>query len=714
VQPQEIATAPGPGEQEELLAEIPLFRALPATERKRLAEQFTIERYPLGRVVCRAGDPSDAFFLVFSGRARVVGATAAGSDGAETTLALLTRGAHFGEQGLLSGTPRQNTVRAASDELVVLRLAVSDFKRLLSARPELKDEFFAHVADISVRNFLKLCTAFTPLSPANIQDMLGCLTTAEYAPGEAIIRQGEIGDALYILRSGSGRVVREGDLNAPGAPPHLLGHVNPGDSFGELALLTGQPRSATVIAEEPVSVFRLDKADFERLAEETPRLRQALVTVAAGYSAAALRENAASASTDGASAVAPLLPAASVPGEAAVLEAGAANEHGRRGRAKRRTRARRRRYPVLLQLSETDCGRACLAMALRFYGKHVGINRLRDLANVGREGATLHGIAEAAEAVGSTRAPSRRVPAPDEGGPAGHRALGRVPFRGRLRGGTGARRARRSGRRPAQRVARRVCALLDGLSAAARPDAPTGRRAGGQNDPGPLSAAAAAPPAAACEIFVASLVLQIFGLATPIFTQIIVDRVLVHESVSLLNVLLLGMLFIAVFQALTVALRQYLLVHTTRRIDLAMVVSFYRHLLSLPLRFFEARRVGDLLKRLNENAKVRHLLTGRAVGVLLDALMIVVYLGLMFFYSTKLALVALAFLPLYAGLTLAMTPLLRRQYREAFERAAEAESHIVESITGIGTVKATATERRVRWKFENLMVRALNIQFAAR
>jgi ABC-type bacteriocin/lantibiotic exporter with double-glycine peptidase domain len=190
------------------------------------------------------------------------------------------------------------------------------------------------------------------------------------------------------------------------------------------------------------------------------------------------------------------------------------------------------------------------------------------------------------------------------------------------------------------------------------------------------------------EIFAASLVLQLFGLASPIFTQVIVDNVLVHKSISTLNVLLVGMLVIAIFQSITIALRYYLLIHTTRRIDMQMVVDFDRHILSLPMRYFEERKVGDILKRFNENARIRDFMTGRALGVTLDCLMIFVYLALMFYYNVKLTLLGLVFLPGYVALTLIMTPIFKRQYREAFEKSAE-DSQMVESVSGIGTVKAT-------------------------
>jgi ATP-binding cassette subfamily B protein len=188
---------------------------------------------------------------------------------------------------------------------------------------------------------------------------------------------------------------------------------------------------------------------------------------------------------------------------------------------------------------------------------------------------------------------------------------------------------------------------------------------------------------------------------------VVVDRVLVQKSAAMLNAMLFGMILVALFQTAAVALRKYLMVHTARRIDLSMAADFYRHTLSLPLRFFEERKVGDILKRFKENEKIRELLTGKGFLATLDVVMIVVYLGLMFYYSLPLTLVALA----YALLTLSVTPALKRRNREAFQRASEADSSLVESITGAGTVKATAAERTVRWVWEGLMVRALNARF---
>jgi ATP-binding cassette subfamily B protein len=224
-------------EVERLLQGSALFGTLPDDEVDRLAERFTLVRYRLGQVVCQAGEKSDAFFLVYEGRARVV---APGPDGGEVTVGMLARGSHFGEQGLLRDAPRQYTVRAAGD-LALLRLSEADFDRLLERRPELQAHFARHDSEIAILNFLKLYTVLAPLSAGEIRDLLGRMEVREFGAGEAVVREGEVGDAFYILRTGSGRVVKDSENG------RVLGHLKPGDGFGELALLTGQARAASVV-----------------------------------------------------------------------------------------------------------------------------------------------------------------------------------------------------------------------------------------------------------------------------------------------------------------------------------------------------------------------------------------------------------------------------------------------------------------------------------
>ena len=671
-------------ELKELLKDTTVFSILSDDELAQFAEHFEFIHYTIGQPICRVGDSADALFIVYSGRARVISENAQGE---EVTVGTLTRGQSFGEQGLLTDSRRHYTVRAAGD-LVLLRLGKAEFERLLGSHPYLQGYFEYYVAETSLRNFLKLCTVFSPLSPQEIRDLLSCLEMREYAAGETIIREGEPGDAFFIVRGGGLKVVKESEGG------RVLGHLKPGDVFGELALLTAHPRAASVIAKEPSSVFRLDKSDFDRLVSSSSKVKESLVALAAGYSTGALRM------VQAATAPAPrptgeLRPAPPPPPEVN-------GYHPRRAR----------RYPALMQLSETDCGAACLAMILRYYGKHVSINRLRDLANVSREGATLYSVAEAAETLGFH---SRGIRASYE-----HLEKVETPAIAHWEGfhyivlyeATPDRVVVADPAMGLRRLTREE--FLKGWTGYLLLLQPTQKLEGVEESKttfGRFLPLIKPYRKFLLEILLASLVVQLFGLASPIFTQVIVDKVLVHKNVSMLNLMLVGMLIIAIFQTATTALRYYLLVHTTRRIDMQMVVDFYRHILSLPVRYFEERKVGDILKRFNENARIREFLTGRSLGVVLDCMMIVVYLALMFYYNAKLTLAALLFMPGYAALTLGMTPILKRQNREAFEKSAEADSHMVESVTGVGTVKATASERRIRWKLEGLMVKALNVQF---
>lgn len=657
------------------------FAILSDEELEQFGARFELVHFTLGQTVVRAGDEADSFYVVYSGRARVIANNATGE---EVTVGALTRGDSFGEQGLLSHEPRGFTIRATSD-LALLRLDKADFEHLLKGHPTLREYFDKYISEISIRNFLKLCTVFSPLAADEIRNLLGSMVIKDYPAHAAIIREGEIGDAFYILRSGSAEVIKESD----GA--RVLNQLKAGDSFGELALLTGQVRAASVITTEASSVFRLEKKEFDRVVATAPRFKGAIVSVASGYSQAALGDE--KGVDESAAASGEELPAA--PPVEDVYEP-------------RHTR----RYPALLQLSETDCGAACLSMILRYYGKHVSINRLRDLANVSREGSTLYSIAEAAETLGFHTRGIRaaydhllKVDLPAIAHWEGFHYIVVYEVRpDRVVVADPAIGLRKFTREEFEKGWTGYLLLLT-------PTPKIEKVEESRTTFGRFLPLLKPYRSLLFQIFLASLLMQLFGLASPIFTQIIVDKVLVHKSTSMLNMLLIGMLLIAVFQTATMSLRYYLLVHTTRRIDMTMVVDFYRHVLSLPMRYFEERKVGDILKRFNENARIRDFMTGRAIGVMLDCLMIFVYLGLMFFYNVKLTLVALAFIPGYIILTLVVTPIFKRQYREAFEKSAEADSQMVESVTGVGTIKATAAERPIRWKLEGLIVKSLNVQF---
>jgi subfamily B ATP-binding cassette protein HlyB/CyaB len=201
------------------------------------------------------------------------------------------------------------------------------------------------------------------------------------------------------------------------------------------------------------------------------------------------------------------------------------------------------------------------------------------------------------------------------------------------------------------------------------------------------------------ETLVVSCVLQLLALATPLFFQVVTDKVLVHRALSTLDVIAIGLLVVSVFDAVLSGLRSYVFAHTTSRIDVELSARLFRHLLHLPLAYFRARRVGDSVARVRELENIRSFLTGHAIMLVLDLLFSVVFLAVMLFYSTWLTGIVLLSLPCYALVSACATPVLRAQLNERFNRGAENQAFLVEAISGIDTLKAMAVEPQMtrRW-----------------
>ncbi|MDZ8089458.1 MAG: ABC transporter transmembrane domain-containing protein, partial [Nostoc sp. DedQUE12b] len=215
------------------------------------------------------------------------------------------------------------------------------------------------------------------------------------------------------------------------------------------------------------------------------------------------------------------------------------------------------------------------------------------------------------------------------------------------------------------------------------------------------------------EVLLASFTLQLLGLTTPLITQVVIDKVMVQGSLPTLDVMALALLCVAIFESVLGILRLFIFTHTARRLDLSLSAQLFRHLMRLPLAYFESRRVGDTVARVQELEQIRQFLTGTALTVILDSIFAVVYLALMFYYNIPLTFVALAVLPLFATLTIVATPILRNWLNETFNRSADSQSFLVETITGIHSVKAHAAEPVARDRWEGLFARFIRTGFKA-
>jgi subfamily B ATP-binding cassette protein HlyB/CyaB len=213
------------------------------------------------------------------------------------------------------------------------------------------------------------------------------------------------------------------------------------------------------------------------------------------------------------------------------------------------------------------------------------------------------------------------------------------------------------------------------------------------------------------EVLLASFFLQLFALVSPLFFQVVIDKVLVHRAISTLDVLVIGLLAIALFETMLGILRTYLFAHTTNRIDVELGARLFRHLLALPMAYFQARRVGDSVARVRELENIRNFLTGSALTLVIDLFFAVVFVGVMFFYAPSLAWIVIGSFPFYIAISAGVTPLFRHRLSEKFQRGAENQAFLVESVTGIETLKAMAVEPQMQRRWEEQLAGYVGASF---
>jgi subfamily B ATP-binding cassette protein HlyB/CyaB len=213
------------------------------------------------------------------------------------------------------------------------------------------------------------------------------------------------------------------------------------------------------------------------------------------------------------------------------------------------------------------------------------------------------------------------------------------------------------------------------------------------------------------EVLVASFFLQLFAVITPMFFQVVTDKVLVHRGYSTLDVLVIGLLAVATFESVLGALRTHIFAHTTSRIDVELGARLFRHLSALPIGYFQVRRAGDSVARVRELENIRNFLTSSALTLVIDLFFTFVFLGVMFYYSPLLTWIVVGSFPFYIAISAGVTPLFRRRLEEKFDRGAENQSFLVESVTGMETLKAMAVEPQMQRRWEDQLAGYVQASF---
>lgn len=213
------------------------------------------------------------------------------------------------------------------------------------------------------------------------------------------------------------------------------------------------------------------------------------------------------------------------------------------------------------------------------------------------------------------------------------------------------------------------------------------------------------------EVLLASFFIQIFSLLTPLIFQVVIDKVLTHRSLNTLDVMVLALLGVSMFEVVLGAMRHYLFSHTTNRVDVELGAKLFRHLMHLPLNYFESRRSGDTVARVRELENARTFMTGQALTAWLDLLFALVFLAVMFYYSATLTLIVLAALPVFFGASWLVTPLLRSKLEDKFALGADNQAFLVETVTAMETLKSQAVEPHWQREWERRLADYVKVSF---
>ncbi|MGH9885461.1 MAG: cyclic nucleotide-binding domain-containing protein, partial [bacterium] len=631
------------------LTELPILRFLPEETRQRVIGSLVPVTFTFGTPIVREGEPADALFLIVSGRARVVkNADRGGASNGEISLGLLKAGDTFGEIGLLEQTTRSVTVRASSD-LEALRLDRDVFDSLVATNPDVRRYLELQALHRRLNNFFKEYTAFAKLPAAAMQDLLSQIQRITIKPGEVLIRQGDPPGPMFVVESGRLRAFREVD-----GKRSYLAYMRRGDFFGEVSMFKRAPRAASVEAVSECTLLALNGDTFAALVEKYPDFRARIEERVAQYEyktvarvpldfaeetlPAELRVRD-KVGTDQLDQPPPLLEDKTPPKSQAERGGPFASDDGRFIKKQKRVR----RIPLVYQIDEMDCGAACVAMICRHFGRNVSLARIRPLVHTSLDGSSLRALCQAAielglagRAVKASPKNFTQMPLPAiihwEGNhwvvlyhvsethawiidPAfGYAKLTHAEL---LEKWTG------------------FAALFDYTEAFER-------------TPEAKPSFAWLWPFFRPHLGLIGKAVGLAGIVSalqmvlPVFTQIIVDRVVVEQDRTLLGLMVAGMLGVLFFMTTATVVQRYLMSFVAVRLDSATLDHLTQRLLALPMSYFATRRTGDIQRRLEGMRHVREFIVQQGVAGLSAVVQIAVTLTMMFIYSPRLTFVFLA------------------------------------------------------------------------
>ena len=665
----------------DFLSTVEILSPFSREEIDRLAEHAQSRFFSFGETVCSAGDAADGLYVVKSGSVRIF----TEEHGKEISMGVRKAGEVFADIAMLRTYVHESSVRSSA-KTELLFVPHSAIEPVIMGNPAALAFVASYVAINSAGGFVaQLFDLRGKLDKAELEEYVRSVGAKRVGAGKEILKQDARGDRrLYVIRQGEVRVVRHED-----GSDYTLATLHEGEIFGEKACLLRQEQNASAIATTDTRLLVIPERTVHFILERNPKLREVLDE----------RIKYADRELDRQKRIeqrrkAPLR-----------LDLHTKPEMGERVI---------RRFALVEQAEEMDCGAACLAMICKHYGIPMTLGKLRELANVTTQGATLDSLARAGESLGFT---ARGVQCTFDSlrgfdlpfivhwegyhyvivygvskdhvwlaDPAlGFRKLALEDFE---RGWSG------------------TCLLFSAgpnlvqLSAARSP----WLRFIGYLTP---------YKQILLHLFLATFVIQVLGVIPPLIIQNILDGVIVHQNIGLLHLLILGLIISNLFSQLMSMIRAYLSNFMVRNMDFAMMSQFFRHTMSLPFSFFAKRKTGDIFARFQENVTIRAFLTESTVTTALNLLMVFIYFAIMFFYNAKMTLVLISFVIPIMALTVIATPKIKAYARETFAASTDSKAFLMEALSGVETVKGMGIERPVRLRWEKKYAKALEVQYRA-
>ena len=666
-------------DREQIIRQNALFKELNEAEfqwvKSEILSKLKIVEYGLGDDIIRSGDRSECFYLIATGKIRVIDRSLDNN----ITLATLNSGDSFGEQYLLLPQLLDITVRASRDS-ILLKLDRTEFEQLLVKFPQIKHKLASSLKQQQEFWFFRTLNLFSNLKLSEADKYQQKIKQIKLTAGEYVFRQGESAQAAYIVRSGSVHLVKEN------ATSSTLGLVKARDICGETALLSeANVYSISAIATEDTIVLCLPKQSFKSIIH-LPKTKQYLERIwhnrQLQYQAILAAEQHQDYQTN----------QAEIYFKTARLES-------------RKTKSN---YTFATVEDQSLTGIACLATINRHWQQEIDLQPIIEKKVIQNTREDLISLSRIAESFGYLTCLLHL----------NEQRLGKVSEFPAIVEYSGIFCLILS-------VSKYTVTLINPLRGIIK----VSRYEFIENWNKKLLTLKLVPNFGKIDrvthkvlkqfiplllpyrkifawVGIISFSLQILALTGPLFSQIVIDRILIQGDYSLLLLMLIGMLFLTLFQIISSSLQQILLTQAMKRISISLLLRFYHHILSLPKTIFSQWQVGDFTARLHENEQLLHLVAQSGFAAIINSITSLFYLVILLNQNPKLTGISLIFVVANGLLMLISTPLLRANDRQVFETQKQWQSHLIATLNGIETVKSIATEKLFLTEGVNLLVKS--------